>query len=236
MTSKIAETAQIHLLTSLGQNIRIGAYVVIHEGVTLADNVQIGDHAVLGKPVKLSARSTALTKEIPLTVTIGSDSSIGAHAIILQNVEIGKETIIGDMAFVREACKIGNQSVIGQGVTVENKCTIGSRTKIQAKSYITAYTTIEDDVFIAPSVVTTNDNFMGRMDKRHVLKKGATFKKGCRVGGGVVILPRIEIGEEAFVGAGSVVTHDVATKKVVWGSPAKEQRNVPDDELLGEQQ
>jgi NDP-sugar pyrophosphorylase family protein len=55
MTSKIEETAQIHLLTALGQNIKIGAYAVIHEGVTLEDNVQIGDHAVLGKPVTANA-------------------------------------------------------------------------------------------------------------------------------------------------------------------------------------
>jgi acetyltransferase-like isoleucine patch superfamily enzyme len=105
-------------------------------------------------------------------------------------------------------------------------------TKIQANAYITAHSTLEDNVFIAPCVVTTNDNFMGRTEKRHELTKGATIRRGARVGGGAVLLPGIEVGEEAFVGAGAVVTKDVAPRSVVVGNPARVIRDVPDEELL----
>ena len=88
-------------------------------------------------------------------------------------------------------------------------------------------------MFIAPCVVTTNDNFMGRTEARHALIKGAVIRRGARVGGGATLLPGIEIGEEAFVGAGAVVTRDVAPRTLVVGSPARVLRQVPDDELLG---
>ena len=81
-------------------------------------------------------------------------------------------------------------------------------------------------------MITTNDNYMGRTEKRHELIKGPTIRRGARVGGGSVLLPGIEIGEEAFIGAGAVVLRDVPPKAVMVGSPARQIRDVPDDELL----
>jgi acetyltransferase-like isoleucine patch superfamily enzyme len=99
---------------------------------------------------------------------------------------------------------------------------------------VTAYSTLEEDVFIAPCVVTTNDNFMGRTERRHELRKGPTIRRGARIGGGAVLLPGIEIGEEAFVGAGAVVLRDVPPRALVVGNPARQLRDVPDEELLPE--
>jgi acetyltransferase-like isoleucine patch superfamily enzyme len=127
---------------------------------------------------------------------------------------------------------IGDRVVIGRGVCVENDCSIGAFTKIQTDAYITAYSELGEHVFIAPCVVTTNDNFMGRTERRHALIKGAVVRRGARVGGGAVLLPGIEIGEEAFVGAGAVVTKDVAARSLVVGNPARVLREVPADELL----
>ena len=117
--------------------------------------------------------------------------------------------ILGDQACVRERVTIGDDVVVGRGSLVENDTTVGALTKIQAEAYITAYSTLEEHVFIAPCVVTTNDNFMGRTERRHELIKGPTIRRGARVGGGAILCPGIEIGEEAFVGAGAVVTEDV---------------------------
>jgi acetyltransferase-like isoleucine patch superfamily enzyme len=81
-------------------------------------------------------------------------------------------------------------------------------------------------------VVTTNDNFMGRTEKRHALRKGPTIRRGARVGGGAILCPSVEIGEEAFVGAGAVVTKDVPPRVIVVGNPARVLRDVPEHELL----
>ena len=137
---------------------------------------------------------------------------------------------------MRERCTIGDGVVIGRGVCVENDTTIGARTKIQSNAYITAYCTLEEDVFIAPCVITTNDNFMGRTERRHALIKGADDPpRRPGSAGARRCCPRIEIGEEAFVGAGAVVLRDVPPRMLVVGSPARVLREVPADELLGAQ-
>jgi len=126
---------------------------------------------------------------------------------------------------------LGDDVVLGRGSIVENDSTVGAMTKIQADAYITAYSTLEEQVFIAPCVVTTNDNYMGRTERRRAEMRGPTIRRSARVGGGAVICPGIEVGEEAFVGAGAVVTKDVPPRTVVVGSPARVLRNVSPDEL-----
>jgi acetyltransferase-like isoleucine patch superfamily enzyme len=73
---------------------------------------------------------------------------------------------------------------------------------------------------------------MGRTERRHSLIKGPTIRRGARIGGGAVLCPGVEIGEEAFVGAGAVVVRDVEPETVVVGNPARPLREVPEDELL----
>jgi acetyltransferase-like isoleucine patch superfamily enzyme len=72
---------------------------------------------------------------------------------------------------------------------------------------------------------------MGRHEKGIELK-GATLRRACRIGGGALILPGIEVGEEAFVATGSVVTRDVPARTLVMGSPARRVRDVDDEELI----
>jgi acetyltransferase-like isoleucine patch superfamily enzyme len=160
---------------------------------------------------------------------------VSTGAIVFAGSTIGAGCILGDQSCVRERVAIADDVVVGRGSLVENDTTIGSGTRIQAEAYITAYSTLEEDVFIAPCVVTTNDNFMGRTEKRKALMKGPTIRRGARVGGGAILLPGIEVGEEAFVGAGAVVTKDVPARKLVVGSPARVLRDVADEELLENQ-
>ncbi len=134
---------------------------------------------------------------------------ISTGAIVFAGSTIGARVILGDQSCVRERVSIADDVVVGRGSLVENDTTIGARTKIQADAYVTAYSTLEEDVFVAPCVVTTNDNFMGRTEKRLELMKGPTIRRGARIGGGAILCPGIEVGEEAFVGAGAVVTKDV---------------------------
>ena len=197
----------------------------------LGEGVKILEHAVVGKQPTLSSRSTAKRDPLPPTV-VGDGTVVSTGAVVFAGSEIGARVILGDQSCVRERVRIGDDVVIGRGSLVENDTTIGAVTKIQAGAYITAYSTLEEEVFIAPCVVTTNDNFMGRTEARLDLMKGPTIRRGARVGGGVILCPGVEIGEEAFIGAGAVVTKDVPPRKIVYGNPARVHGDVPPEQLL----
>jgi acetyltransferase-like isoleucine patch superfamily enzyme len=209
----------------------IAPTAVVYPGTIVAEGVKILDHAVVGKQPTLSPRSTAKREPLP-PLELGPGTIVSTGAIVFAGTKLGARVIVGDGARVRERCVIGDDVVIGSGSLIENDTTVGALTKIQAEAYITAYSTLEDEVFIAPCVVTTNDNFMGRTNKRHELIKGPTIRRRARVGGGAVLCPGVEIGEEAFVGAGAVVTKDVPARVVVVGNPARVLRDVPAEELL----
>ncbi len=204
---------------------------IVYPGTVLGEGVKVLENAVVGKQPTLSPRSTAKREPLPPTV-LGDGTIVSTGAIVFAGTTIGARVILGDQSCVRERVTIGDDVVLGRGALVENDTTIGALTKIQAEAYITAYSTLEDNVFIAPCVVTTNDNFMGRTEQRHALIKGPTIRRGARVGGGAILCPGVEIGEEAFVGAGAVVTKDVPPRVVVVGSPARVLRDVPAEELL----
>ena len=204
---------------------------VVYPGTVIGDGCKILDNAVVGKQPTLSPRSTARREDLP-PLELGPGTIVSTGAIVFAGTRIGARAIVGDQACVRERCEIGDDVVIGRGALVENDTTVGAETSIQAMAYITAYSTLEDRVFIAPCVQTTNDNFMGRTEERHALRKGPTIRRGARVGGGAVLCPGVEIGEEAFVGAGAVVVDDVPPRVVVVGNPARVLRDVPRNELL----
>ena len=204
---------------------------VVYPGTALGEGVVVGDNAVVGKSPVLGPHSTAPREELPPLV-VGEACAILACAVVFSGTRLGRGVIVGDQACVRERCELDDEVVVGRGSLVENDVTIGARTRIQANAYVTAYSTLEEDVFIAPGVTTTNDNFMGRTDKRHALVQGPTIRRGARVGGGAVLLPGIEIGEEAFIGAGAVVLRDVPARAVMVGNPARQIRAVADEELL----
>jgi acetyltransferase-like isoleucine patch superfamily enzyme len=207
---------------------------IVYPGTVLGDGVKVLEHAVVGKQPTLSPRSTAKREPLP-PAEIGAGTIVSTGAVVFAGTRVGERVILGDQSCVRERVTVGDDVVIGRGSLVENDTTIGAMTKIQAEAYITAYSTLEEHVFIAPCVVTTNDNFMGRTERRHELVKGPTIRRGARIGGGAILCPGIEIGTDAFVGAGAVVTKDVASRMLVVGNPARVLRAVSEDELLENQ-
>lgn len=219
----------------LGSNIEFGNNVTIHNNVIIGDNVRIDDNVVLGK-LPMAAVNSAVTKKTTLpSLKIGSGCIIGTNAVIYQGANIGSNCLVADLSSIRELVSIGEKTIVGRGVAIENKCTIGSNCKLETNAYITAYSIIEDNVFIAPGVKTSNDNFVGRTKERFDNFKGVIARKGARIGVGAVILPGIELGEDCLVAAGSLVTKNVPAKKIVAGVPAKIFKDVPKEQLLENQ-
>jgi acetyltransferase-like isoleucine patch superfamily enzyme len=203
---------------------------VIFPGTVVGEGCEIQAGAIVGKPPRLARSSTAPRAELP-PLEIGAGCVICAQAIVFAGSRLGEGVIVGDQAFVRERVSIGDRSVVGRGSTVENDTAIGARVKIQTQVYVTAYMTIEDDVFVGPGVTTTNDDTMGRHDASYALR-GPVLRRACRVGGGVTLCPGVEIGEEAFIAAGAIVTKDIPARGVAMGVPARVVREVGEEDLL----
>jgi len=219
----------------IGDNCIIGHNVVIRKGSLIDCNVRIDENTVIGKQPMRAVNSIFKDEDELPPSKIGEGCLIGAGVIVYCGCEIGEKTLIADTAVVRENVKIGSKTIIGRGATIENFCNVGSNCKIQTSVYLTAYSEVEDFVFIAPCVVTSNDNYAARSKERFGKFKGVTVKKGGRIGAGAVILPGKTIHEDGLAAAGSVVTKDVENGKVVAGNPAKVFRDVPDEQLLKNQ-
>ncbi len=219
----------------VGRGCRIGHHVVLHEETRVADTVRIDDHASLGKrPMKAANSATTKEQELP-PLEVGELSIVGTGVVLYRGARIDAKVLVADLATIRENVTIGRGTIVGRGVTVENFCTIGRYCKLESECYITAYSLLEDRVFIAPGVVTSNDNYVGRTQERFKHFKGVTVGRGGRLGAGTVTLPGVTIGADALVAAGSVVTRDVPAGKIVMGTPAKVWRDVPVEQLLENQ-
>jgi acetyltransferase-like isoleucine patch superfamily enzyme len=210
-------------------DVRFGAHVVVHDEVEIGEGATIEDGVVLGKRPRLAPGSAAAGAVPPLR--IGAGATICCGAVVFAGATIGAGAIVGDQAFVRERAEVGPGSVVGRGSTVDNDVAVGARVRLQTGVYLTAFSVVEDDVFVGPCAMTTNDDAMGRCAPGTPLR-GATLRRACRIGGGVVLTPGVEVGEEAFVAAGAVVTRDVPARAVAMGVPARIVREVPDEDLI----
>jgi UDP-2-acetamido-3-amino-2,3-dideoxy-glucuronate N-acetyltransferase len=219
----------------LGADVRLegqvsfGASVVVHAGTIIGAGCAIEDHAVLGKRPRLAKRSSAHGDVGPLALS--GRVTVCSGAVVLAGARIGEGAIVGDQSFVRERCSIGAGSVIGRGSVVDNDVSVGARVRVQTNVYLAAFTLVEDDAFIGPGAITTNDDTMARHPPQARLR-GPILRRACRVGAGALLRPGVEIGEEAFVAAGALVTRDVPARAVVMGVPARVVREVPEEDLL----
>ena len=221
----------------LGDGCRVGHHVIIHKGSIIGDNVRIDDNTVIGKlPMASRHSKTTIAGRKLEPAKIGANSIIGTGAIIYAGSAIGKGVLIADTASVREDVVIGEYTIIGRNSSIDNKVTIGARCKIQTDVYICGYSEIGDDCFIAPCVVTSNDNFAGRWKDRTKYYKGVTVENGGRIAVNATILPGKVINEDGMAAAGSVVTKDVPKGSIVCGNPAKILREVPENQLIKNQE
>ena len=207
----------------IGDDCIIHAHVVIEDGIKLGSGVEVFPGGFLGKEPKgpgVLARKPVFEK----TIVIGNGCQIGPHAIIYYDVQIGCESLIGDGASIREKCLIGSRCIVSRYVTVNYNTIIGDGTKIMDNTHITGNSKIGNNVFISTLVGLTNDNVIRAAFADHIV--GPIIEDNAIIGVGASVLPAVRIGQGAIVGAGSVVTKNVAARTLVMGVPAKFVRTI----------
>jgi acetyltransferase-like isoleucine patch superfamily enzyme len=182
---------------------------------------------VLGKPPARGPHDPGDLEPLVL----GAGVRVCAGAVVFAGTTVGDGAVVGDQAYVRERVSLGAGTLVGRGSAVDNDVQVGDRVSIQTGVYLTGYSVVEDDAFVGPRVTTTNDDHMARHAPGEPLT-GVVLRRACRVGGAAVLVPGVQVGEEAFVAAGAVVTRDVPARAKVRGVPAREYGEVADEELL----
>jgi UDP-3-O-[3-hydroxymyristoyl] glucosamine N-acyltransferase len=226
----VAPGAVIYAGAVLADNAVVGAGSVVHAGVQVGEGCVIEDLVVLGKRPRLRPGSSAAGVALP-DLVLAAGVTVCCGAVVYAGASVGAGAIIGDQAQVREGSVVGERSVVGRASCVDFSARVGDRVSIQTGVYVTSYAVVEDDVFLGPGALMTNDDTMGRHPKGALLH-APIVRRAARVGGAVVMVPGVEIGEEAFIGAGAVVTRNVPPRDVVLGVPARVVRRVADGELL----
>ncbi len=182
----------------------------MYENLTRHGQVNIGAGTAIEENVILGNREDG-------AVIIGENSIVRSGTVIYSGVKTGNSFQTGHNVLIREETIIGDHVLVGTNSVVDGHCQIGHNVSIQTNVYITTNTVIEDDAFLGPCSVTTNDKYMKNGSKL----EGPIIKHGARIGANATILPGITIGENAIIGTGAVVTKDVAPGAIMVGNPAR---------------
>ena len=185
----------------------------LFQGVNIEGPHDIGPFVLVGVAPRGGVEGDLVTH-------IGSSSVIRSHTVIYAGNQIGKRFHTGHGAMIREENTIGDDVSVGTGSVIEHHVTIGDGVRIHSKAFIPEYTVLEPYCWIGPNVVITNSKYPRSPMAKDTLK-GALIRRGAKIGANSTLLPGIEIGEDALVGAGSVVTRDVPAGAVVAGNPAR---------------
>lgn len=184
----------------------------------------IAANVVVGYPVEKSLKALNLPKEFDASTydavsrgsKIGRNCILRSGTIVYETAEIGDRVRTGHNVLVREGSTVGDDSLVGSSSKLDGTVKIGKAVIIQSNAYLPHLTAIEDGVFIAPNVCFTNDPYP--LSKRLI---GVTVEKDALVCANSTLLAGIRVAKGAVVGAGSVVTKDVAPETVVVGNPAR---------------
>jgi acetyltransferase-like isoleucine patch superfamily enzyme len=199
---------------------RAAAGIHIAPGVVLGPGADLQGPLVLGK-----APRGAQEGELPLR--IGARATIRPFTTIYAGSVFGDDLQTGQGVSVREDNVVGDDVSIGTNAVLEFGNRIGQRVRIHTGCFL-ELVTIEDDVFVGPNVVFTDDPHPMKCPRYQECKGGPTVRRLARIGANSTILPGVDVGEGSLVGAGSVVVHDVPAGMVVAGNPARVIKPVSD--------
>jgi len=195
----------------------------IAQTAVIDPTVQVGDEATIEDFVLLGMGHG----QEPGALVIGERARIRSHTIVYAPGVIGSGFQTGHGVVIRDAAEIGDDVSVGTHSILEHHVKIGDRVRIHSGAFIPEFTVVEDDAWIGPRVTLTNARYPRSAEVKSTLK-GPTIRRGAKLGANATVLPGIEIGEGALVGAGAVVVHDVPPNAVVAGNPATVLRDVTD--------
>lgn len=190
----------------------------IHENVRLGDCTIVEDYCLVGVPPRGS-------REGELPTEVGEGAVIRSHTVIYAGNVIGRNFQTGNKVNIRESNRIGDNVSVGTLSVIEHHVEIGNNVRIHTQAFIPEFSVLEDGCWIGPNVVLTNAKYPLSPGVKDQLA-GPVVRKGAKIGANATLLPGVVIGENALVGAGSVVVHDVPAGAVVAGNPAKVIRQI----------
>ncbi len=197
---------------------------LIHKTAIIAPWVKFDDYcfvypyAIVGR---LPTVHSALARQPFATniLTIGKNVVIGCHTIVYSDVVLGNECFIGDHAIIREGSRIGNKCMIGCHVSISYDCKIGDRNRFQNGTVF--HGECGDDCFFGVGVICSSDKRIDLNNYEFHDANPPKFGNRVMVGSGANILPEITIGDDAVIGAGSVVVNSVEAQTLILGPKAK---------------
>ncbi len=191
---------------------------------TIAVKTIIGKDVIIGYPTKHSLQDARIDANFGIETLdkaskgarIGGNCYIRSGSVIYEDVVLSNDVQTGHDVLVRTGSIVGNGTVVGSSSKLDGAVTVGRNVSIQSNVYLPHRTVIEDNVFLGPHVVITNDPYPP--SKRLI---GVVIKRGAVIGASAVLVARVKIGHDSVVAAGAVVTHDVPARKVVAGVPSR---------------
>jgi acetyltransferase-like isoleucine patch superfamily enzyme len=192
----------------------------IHENVELGPNAVVEDYCLVGVPPR-----GVRAGELP--TRIGEGAVLRSHTVVYAGNVIGRNFQTGNKVNIRESNRIGDDVSIGTLSVIEHHVEIGNHVRIHTQAFIPEFSVLEDGCWIGPNVVLTNAKYPLSPGVKDSLK-GPVIRRGAKIGANATLLPGVVIGEDALVGAGAVVVHDVPAGAVVAGNPARIIRQIAD--------
>jgi acetyltransferase-like isoleucine patch superfamily enzyme len=190
----------------------------IYANVSLGEGTVVEDFSIVGAPPRGASDGE-------LATIIGPGSVIRSHAVIYAGNVIGKNLQTGNKVNIRESNRIGDNVSIGTLSVIEHHVEIADGVRIHTQVFIPEYSVLEEGCWIGPNVVFTNAKYPLSPGVKDQLA-GPIIRRGAKIGANSTLLPGVVIGENALVGAGSVVVRDVPAGAVVVGNPARVIRQV----------
>lgn len=218
----ISSSATVKEGCVLGEGVVLHENVVLYPGTRVGDHTEIFDNAVIGRPPRSAGNLVHKLKDSFQPVEIGSGCVIGCDVVLYAESVLGDHVLIGDGAKIRENAVLEDYALVAMNCTLNHHVTVKKGSKVMDLSHITARTIIEEEVFVAPLVSSANDNNMRLKGKEVGDTQIIRLESGARIGSGSILLPGVQVGADAIVGAGAVVTRDVSAGTRVMGMPAKE--------------